>query len=141
MPVMSDKKDILETPGLNRRPYTVPDGYFADLQSRLMKIPQEAPAVEEQPAKVISLWDKLRPYAALAACFVAIVAVGTAVLRTPKTDTEDAQYEQLVLADLIPHSDPYFIYVDEDETESELTDEELIDYLMDNNVQIDYELD
>ena len=138
MPVMSEiKEDILETESLKRRPYSVPDGYFTDLQTRLMKIPQENVQMEEAP-KVISLWDRLKPYAALAACFVAIVAVGTSVLRKASVSDDDLMYEQLMLADMIPHSDPYFCFMDEEE-EPEISPDEIIDYLMETNAEIDYQ--
>ena len=49
----------------------VPKGYFDNLKDRLSQIP-----VQQR----VSLWEKVRPYVALAACFAISVTAGTFLL-------------------------------------------------------------
>ena len=64
--------------------------------------------------------------AALAACFV--------LLNRPAgpsaTDTETITYEQIAFADLIPHTDPYIYYGDQEQEETDPVEEEMLDYLL-----------
>ena len=67
-----NKQPHLPTPDESRRHYHVPEGYFDDLEARIMAhLPEEAPA-EEPAAPSVSLWTRLRPIAYLAAMFVSM---------------------------------------------------------------------
>lgn len=83
---MSDKStDILKK--INRRDgITVPDGYFEQLNRRIMAQLPELPA-EEEPRRS-SLWLKIRPYAYMAAMFGGIYCMMQLfdIIRHPKTD-------------------------------------------------------
>lgn len=92
--------------------YTTPEGYFEDLQQRLRAIPQEHPAVAEAPAKTAPL-RRLSPYLALAAAIAAVVVAGNAVLRHTATPALEADAIQL-------------------------TDEELVDYLIAEGLSIEH---
>ena len=63
---MNSDKEILEKIG--KGSYGVPDGYFNDLKTRLAAIPEK---------KTVNpgIWMRVKPYAALAACFAAILLV------------------------------------------------------------------
>lgn len=128
---MKEVKDILENEALRKRPCSVPSDYFEGLQSRLMAIPQDHPLHQE--ARRSGLWMRIMPYAALAASFAVILAVGSLVLHRQSEDAGDYTYEQLLYADMIPHVDPYSHYGDCQE-EPELTSDELLDYLVSSNV-------
>jgi len=135
---MKENKDILDRKDLRQRPYSVPSSYFEGLQDRLMAIPQEHPVTLQKETKVVSLWHRMRPYAAMAASFALVLAVGSLVLRRPSDAVEDSDYDRLLFADMIPHVDPYSNYGDYQE-DTELTSDELLDYLVFGNVQPDYQ--
>ena len=67
-----NKQPHLPAPAESRRHYRVPEGYFDDLEARIMAhLPEEAPA-EEPAVPSVSLWTRLRPIAYLAAMFVSM---------------------------------------------------------------------
>lgn len=77
--------------------YTTPEGYFEDLQQRLLAIPQEHPAA----APALTPLRRLSPYLALAAAIAAVVVAGTAVLRHTATPVLEAETVQLSDDDLV----------------------------------------
>ncbi|MGN1215160.1 MAG: hypothetical protein ACI4TJ_02835 [Candidatus Cryptobacteroides sp.] len=105
--------------------YRVPEGYFSDLRSRLYTIAGETGTGHR------GFFSVIMPYAALAACFVALVVAGNAILsRTAgeyATDPETEYYADL----LATH--PGMFYQEEyalaEETASE---DEIIDYLIES---------
>lgn len=120
--------DILEREEFRKRG-GVPQAYFSDLQDRLMAIPE----VQRRTSR----WSVAAPYAALAACFALLVSVGTFMLgRTPASE-DYVSYDDLMLADMIPHTDPFLEAYDSDDAPESLTAEELIDFLMDSNYRPD----
>lgn len=135
---MEQNKDILTRGDFRQRPYQVPSDYFEGLQSRLMTIPQENPLPVQKSGRVIGLWQRMRPYAAMAASFALVLAVGSVVLRRPAAEPDDWAYESLLYADMIPHVDPYSIYGDYQD-EAEPSSEELLDFLVFSNFQPDFQ--
>ena len=83
---MSDKPtDILNK--INRRDgMTVPEGYFEQLNRRIMAQLPELPAAED--SRRSGLWLKLRPYVYMAAMFGGIYCMMQLfdIIRHPKTD-------------------------------------------------------
>ena len=123
---MDKKRDILEREELRRRPYSVPDGYFDALQTRLSVIPQRENASRS--------WK--RPVFAFATGIAAVLAA-CVILFHPSGEPADAMvdyvsYEQLAYSDLIPRTDPYIYYADEAEQPEDTEREEIIDYLLQN---------
>ena len=122
--------------------YNVPDGYFDKLQSRLSEIP--AQQTVESSGSVVSLWKRLEPYAALAACFIMAVAAGSLFLgKTSGTQSSsDISVEDYYFADIIPVSNPYMIYedypVEEMTSEEESSEEDIIEYLISTGASADY---
>ena len=129
---MKENRDILENGALRGRSGSVPSDYFDSLQRRLMAIPQDYPLIHEETVRKPGLWMRVRPYAALAASFALILAVGTVAMRRPLENVDDSTYEQLLFADMIPHMDPYS---GDYQDETELSSDELLEYLICNNVQ------
>lgn len=135
---MDKKMEILDREDLRRNPYTVPEGYFDRLQERLGAIPRQGAVHRNDAARPLmasAQGARIRPAltwalslaAVLAACFVLIHPSG------PKADAgEDFySYEQFAYADLIPHTDPYIYYSEEEsQTASDPEEEEMIDYLL-----------
>jgi hypothetical protein len=135
---MDKKMEILDREDLRRNPYTVPEGYFDRLQERLSAIPRQGAVRRNdvaRPQLAATQETRFRPAltwalslaAVLAACFVLIHPLG------PKADAgEDFySYEQFAYADLIPHTDPYIYYSEEEsQTASDPEEEEIMDYLL-----------
>lgn len=115
----------------NKRPYSVPEGYFDGLEMRLSNIPDLRPTV--------SVWDKIKPYAALAVCFGAIYLFGSTFVKKAVPATYDGlSYEQLYYSDLIPWTDPYSIYeIGNIETEAAYDENDIVNYLIDSGTSID----
>ena len=109
--------------------YYVPDGYFCGLEQRLSEIPQM------QTESRLSGFGRMEPYLALAASFIAIFILGTVFLNKT-TPGEDSDYEQFLYADIIPYTDPYAIF-GSDESEETITDEDLVNYLINNETTLD----
>lgn len=137
---MEKKLEILEREDLRRNPYTVPEGYFDQLQERLGAIPRQGAVRrndEARPQMTVAQGDdrtRIRPAfawalslaAALAACFVLIHPAGP----KPEDGQDSFSYEQFAYADLIPHTDPYIYYEEESQADPDPEEEEMIDYLM-----------
>ena len=149
---MDKNRDILEREELRQRPYSVPDGYFDALQTRLEAIPREAAAAEK------GFRNRFLPAMAWAAGVAALLAVGVWVWRGSLTPVDPAElaglatgdtvvsvvpadpnslgetpsYEQMAYADLIPRTDPYIYFAEEAEQPADPAEEEMMDYLLQN---------
>ena len=126
---------------MNQNPhYSVPQGYFENLQARLSAIP-----AQEQKAAQPTPWVRVRPYLAMAAAFAALVVSGTALLQHTARNANDLSYDELLsYSQLIPRTDPYMIYNDELEIEDEYTEDDIINYLIETGVPLEllaYEAD
>lgn len=122
--LMDHNNDILEREGLRRNPCSVPEGYFDSLQERLGAIPRQAGAR-----------NRILPALACAAGVAAVLAACVVLLHRPgpAAGGEDAiSYEQLAYADLIPHTDPYIYYAESQGESDDPSEEEMLDYLLQN---------
>ena len=128
---MNSEKDIFENIG--KPSMGVPEGYFNDLKGRLGAIP-EAKTVE--PA----LWMRLRPYVAMAASFVAVLLIGNAVLRNTLSGgrSDDQAYNESTYADMISLTHPEAIYQVLEYGHEDLTDEDIINYLIESGAEMEY---
>ena len=102
---------------MNKRPYTTPDGYFDFLQMRLSQIPEQQ-QVQETPQVRVSRWAKITPYFALVACFAFAIVAG------------------------LPYTSQYALfdesYYQGDDYSYEITEEDIINYLINTNVPLNY---
>ena len=118
---------------LKDRPYSVPEGYFDDLQSKLSEIP-------DMPGREVSGWQKFQPYLALAACFCFALVAGTFLKKNTENlpEAPDTIYEQLIYSDLIPHSEPASIFDPEQTTayEDMESEDDIIAYLIETGTSI-----
>ncbi|MCQ2146403.1 MAG: hypothetical protein MJZ16_02695 [Bacteroidales bacterium] len=127
----------------NRNCYSVPEGYFEDLQKRLSAI--ATPEIDEIEAVAeeipVSSWGKLKPYFALAAIFVFGLVAGTFFLNRTvgMNPNEDLVYEQFYCADMLPVTyDLYSIgeLMSYDEPEFP-TDEEVIEFMIESGASLE----
>ena len=129
---------------MNKRPYNTPDGYFDYLQMRLSEIPLQQQE-ESVPEVKVSRWAKVAPYFALVACFVAILVTGRYVIDKTTVPAQTDNYltmENLYGADLVPYTSQYALF-DEDyfqqaSYESEVSEEDIINYLIDSYLPLNY---
>ncbi len=134
---MDKEKNILD--GIGRNSFSAPEGYFEDLKLRLSAIPSTGRSgfgVSEET----SLWTRVKPYLALAACFLIAVTVGTAILNktTPEPDESDA-YTEFLLSGVLPSEtarDEFYLleYEDSSLLDSEISEEDIINYLIESGV-------
>lgn len=110
---------------------SVPKGYFDNLKDRLSQIPGQ---------QRVSLWEKVRPYVALAACFAISVTAGTFLLNRTAPQAE-SYYDYLAAADMIPVTDPFDILNVTDSSEEELSSSEIVDYLIETGFTEDQLVD
>lgn len=114
------QNDILNTKSeeLKQMPYSVPDGYFENLEARLR--------IHEKPARS-GLFRLISPYASMAAAFVILVTAGTFLLQRT-TEQKEMTYE-----DFIVHSD-YMLSEGYDEEfnviETQMEENDIIEYLI-----------
>ncbi len=122
----------------NSRIFSVPEGYFEQLQSRLEGIPVQ----QSEPADVVSLWDKLKPYAALAAVFAIAFCVGSFIFgRSSVAVQDELSFQDICVADLVPVTNPYFIYDDAPfsyEEQNSVTEDDVVEYLISSGATVDY---
>lgn len=107
--------------------YNVPEGYFEDLNMRLMAIP------DAESHETASPWARVTPYLALAASFVAIVFCASVLLRKTASVNVMSDMDYMTLASLIPATAPYSIYdesFDEEEGSSSDYMEDVENYLI-----------
>lgn len=99
---------------------SVPKGYFDNLKNRLSQIPVQ---------RRVSLWEKVRPYVALAACFAISVTAGTFLLNRTAPQAE-SYYDYLAASDMIPVTDPFAILDSNGSSDEDLSPSEIVDYLI-----------
>lgn len=113
-------KDILED--LKKMPYTVPEGYFETFEERVRPWETEN-GNRGWPAKVT-------PYLSMAAMFAIIVAVGSAIITSAGQDAGSSEYEDYLYCNLIRPSGSLTAYYSYDEDTYELSEEDIIQYLI-----------
>lgn len=119
---MLESDKILNSAG--KASFDVPEGYFQKLQARLEAIPS-------LKGHAVSPAQRIRPYLALAACFITAVLIGNAVLRNTATEAASHDYlNEISLADLIPVTQPDEVFMTTDPVQDSISAEDVIDYLI-----------
>lgn len=126
------------------RPYEVPEGYFDRLRTSLYLIPQRQEAAVAEPVPVRP--RRRAPIFAMAACGIAALCVAAGVFFMRRPQVETLSYEQMLVADLIPHTglDYSSYYSEEPASEESLNQEDLYDWLTAGGASVntmDYETD
>ncbi len=124
---MKTGKEIFEYGG--KGVYAVPDGYFDDLKNRLSEIPSRSRRIVTVPG----IWQKTRPYFALAASFLIAVVVGNTFLKSSmESSPDDLSYSDILYSDIMSSSLPEPFYVISETEDEELDEEDLINYLIES---------
>jgi len=102
--------------------YGIPEGYFTGLQARLGAIPS-------MKTQSVSHMQRVMPYLALAACFLAILCVGNFVIgSTADSGTTGDWYNEAAYAELMTMPEEAFNTVmSEQDT---ISDDDVINYLI-----------
>lgn len=118
--VMQGKNNIFNDAG--KAACKVPEGYFEDLKARLDAIPA-AP-------RALGPVQRMKPYLALAACFLAFLLVGNAVIRgTAEKSAEVDFYNEFTYAGLL-QTDEYLST--EAGTQDTISNDDVVNYLIDS---------
>jgi hypothetical protein len=137
----------------NKNPFKVPEGYFETLTDRIMSAIKESSNEEEKNEDKRVRKFTLRPYLALAAAILGFAMIATFMIRMITGPTKNSTagmvnelYTELAVEDL----DIYLLESELNQTgmtetpalDETVSSEAIIDYLMQENVDIDdiYEL-
>lgn len=128
----------LEMESYDKKPYSVPDGYFRQLEERLMHIPEEN-AIDAGLKG--AAWQSCRKYLAAAAVIAAVVVTGLTMSRNIDSEAEPLSGESLWMSDLVPVTDPYMFYGegyhDDAEVGSDILTGDLTAYLIDTGTTLE----
>lgn len=118
-----------------RNDISTPEGYFGNLQERLLEIPA-------RPARVSTV-RRLAPYVAIAASFLVAVILGNAILRTtatPSPEDDTWTYVSYLADALDPDGASLFDEVgwETDQEESGLSEEDIINYLLADGISVEH---
>ncbi len=116
----STDKDILNSLNLKKMPFDTPEGYFERFKAGMKK----------EATSRRGIWNRLAPYAGLAAAFLSIFAIGTAILERSVEDTEMIQDDYLVLYDNMPVTTIYEIGEEAQLADAAMNEEDIINYLI-----------
>jgi hypothetical protein len=112
---------------------STPEGYFENLQERLLAIPVRQ--TEATPSTTTKI-RRFAPYLAYAASLALLLAVGTSVLRKTATTPavqEDPYWDYVAYLSDALDPDGYFEYVEAEP----LSDEDIVNYLLASNVSLE----
>ncbi len=116
---MQEKSNIFNNK--RKEAFEVPDGYFECLKMRLGGIP--AQKMVAGPA------HRIKPYLALAACFVSLLVVGNAVLRNTTSGNEEELYDKYYYISMLQPEE----YLHQDTVSHDtISEEDVINYLIDS---------
>lgn len=113
---MKEEDELLKKYG-TQNPFTVPEGYFEDFSKKLMdKLPEK----EYTPTATatITTWQRIKPWAYMAAMFCGLMFTVRVVVGPPKQDTpiftaaETEQFSDEYIETILDHSmlDDYALY-------------------------------
>ena len=105
---------------LKQMPFSVPEGYFDSFKN--------ANAVPV--AKRVSLWNRMAPYAAMAAVFVSLVAAGTFLLERSTPQYQMTEEDYVMVADNMMNTIAYEMEYGDQIAEADLSEEDIINYLI-----------
>ena len=113
---MQKRNDIFN--GTGKAAFKVPEGYFEELKARLDTIP----AMNQ----TISPMQRMKPYLALAACFLAILMIGNAIL---SGTAEKGAASEFAYISLLQTNE--YLHADGAEQDT-ISNEDVVNYLIDS---------
>lgn len=126
---MRKENDILkDNLDLKQMPFTVPEGYFEAFK--------EANA---RPVAVkVSLWNRIAPYAAMAAVFVSLVTTGTFLLERSMPQYDMTEEDYVLFSDNMMNTIAYEMEYGSQLAEAEVSSEDIINYLIYTGVSAEH---
>lgn len=119
--------DILSnSPNLKEMPFSTPEGYFDKLKDDLRK---------PQPRQV-GTWERVSPYAAVAAVFVLLVSAGTFILEKSTPSVDMTQEDYILFSDNLTNTIGY-IHSEPQIADAEIYDEDIINYLIYSGITVE----
>ena len=119
---MDRNNDILkDLQSLGQSPFTVPDGYFDTAKARIRL---------RETGRNAGLWERMSPYAAIAAVFIFMVTAGTFFLERTTGPTDMTHEDYIVFSDAMMNTVGYSMEYDSQIADAELGDEDIINYLI-----------
>lgn len=128
---MKQEKDILkDCPELKQMPFSVPDGYFESFKAETSRT----------RVHKVSFWNKVAPYAAVAAVFACLVTAGTFLLESTVPQYQITEEDYVMFSDNIMTTIAYEMEYGSQiaEAELELSDEDIINYLIYTGVSAEF---
>ena len=110
-------KDCME---LKQMPYKVPEGYFESFKAEAVK-----PVVRK-----LSFWNRMAPYAAMAAVFVFLVTAGTFLLERSAPQYQMTEEDYLMFSDNMMTSIAYELEYGDQLADAQISEEDIINYLI-----------
>lgn len=105
-------------------PFRVPEGYFENLTTQIMSnLPEQS--TQNEPAKVVSMMDRVRPWLYMAAVFVGLLLFFRALIGISGS-SEDTQTQEPLLV----HTDVSTDFYDEDEEYLEYLENQYASYIL-----------
>ena len=118
---MKKGNDILkDCTELKQMPFSVPEGYFESFKKK-----NAMPVCRK-----VSLWNRMAPYAAMAAVFVFLVSAGTFLLEKSSPDYNMTEEDYVMFADNMMNTIAYEMEFGSQIAEADLSDEDIINYLI-----------
>lgn len=113
--------DILnDMPELKKMPYRVPEGYFGQFKTEACS----------RKAQSMGLWERLSPYAAVAAVFVFLVTTGTFILEKTTMQDDMTEEDYIMFSGNMMNTISYEISEDVQFANAEIDNEDVINYLI-----------
>ena len=123
-------KDILQDNNLRQMPYSTPEGYFEGLKVGLKMIP----AREKSGTRVLR---KVVRYTAIAASVALLFTAGRFIFGKLAGADEFTEEDYIVFSDEMTNAVYQENYTDQYATAQELTEDDLIEYLIYTGVEIE----
>lgn len=110
----------------DENPFKVPEGYFENLTTQIMSQLPEQPVLKE-PAKTVTMMDRVRPWLYMAAVFAGLFLFFRAIIGiTHSEDTTQQGQEPLLVHTEAPNDQLY----DEDEEYLEYLENQYANYIL-----------
>ena len=100
-----------------KMPYTVPDGFFDQLEEQVMNEVKAEPAKEKKPGKAKTIRIAIRTLLAVAACIALFLVVKKALPQGDDTITDDFTSVELAFNNLSIEDQDYLLEVYQEEEE------------------------
>lgn len=124
---MKKEDDEIQKRCGKQNPFTVPEGYFDELTSKVM---EQLPQTRPTETKRVTMWERIKPWMYMAAMFVGIMFMVKVFVREKQQATSDPTTIPITISEL-PEED-----IDPIVDQTMMDDYMLYQYLSDANTEI-----